>query len=165
MNPPQAIAIAQDAPELHLSKDELRLIQILRERNPAEHIPSYSTKKLGEQLADRITQLVGSWRFIIVQSILLVLWIICNILGWLGHWDPYPFILLNLCLSFQAAYTAPVILMSQNREAQIDRQKLQYYYEVNLKEELEIEMLHEKLDRLIASLEETQERDLTAARD
>ena len=66
-----------------------------------------------------------------------------------GHaWDPYPFILLNLALSFQAAYTAPVILMSQNREAQIDRQRLQNDYQINLKAELEIELLHQKIDEL-----------------
>lgn len=134
--------------DLHVTDAELRLIQRLRERNPAEHIPTHETKLIGERAADAITHALGSWRFILIQSALLVSWIMLNVAGWVNEWDPYPFILLNLVLSFQAAYTAPVILMSQNREAQIDRQKLSYYYEVNLKSELEIELLHEKIDRL-----------------
>jgi uncharacterized membrane protein len=59
---------------------------------------------------------MGSWRFIIIQSLLLAGWIGLNVMGWLAHWDPYPFILLNLVLSFEAAYAAPIIMMSQNRQ-------------------------------------------------
>jgi uncharacterized membrane protein len=71
-----------------------------------------------------------------------------NVTAFIQRWDPYPFILLNLALSFQAAYTAPIIMMSQNRQAAIDRDAAQHDYEVNLKAELEIELLHQKLDLL-----------------
>lgn len=102
----------------------------------------------GEYLADQIAALVGSWRFIIVQSAVLVLWIVLNIVAWVQHWDPYPFILLNLVLSFQAAFTAPILMMAQNRQSDIDRQKAQLDYDVNLRAELDIEALHEKIDLL-----------------
>ena len=90
----------------------------------------------GERVADAVAALVGSWPFIIVQSCLLMLWIVANgllIRDWLGGkpFDPYPFILLNLMLSFQAAYTGPVVLMSQNRQAARDRDEAEHDYEVN----------------------------------
>ena len=71
-----------------------------------------------------------------------------NVLGWVKSWDPYPFILLNLLLSFQAAYTAPIIMMSQNRQSMLDRAKAEKDYDVNLKAELEIELLHQKMDMM-----------------
>ena len=90
----------------------------------------------GEQVADAVAARVGSWPFIIIQSLLLMLWILGNgllIRDWLGGkpFDPYPFILLNLMLSFQAAYTGPVVLMSQNRQAARDRDEAEHDYEVN----------------------------------
>lgn len=109
------------------------------------HLPS---RGLGERASDFIADLVGSWRFIIVQSVLLGLWIVLNSIAWLQHWDPYPFILLNLALSFQAAFTAPIIMMAQNRQSAIDRHKAQLDYDVNLKAELDITALHEKIDLL-----------------
>jgi uncharacterized membrane protein len=115
----------------------------LRHRQP---YPEPET--LGDWLADRIAAIVGSWTFIMVQACLLVLWIVLNVIAWIGHWDPYPFILLNLVLSFQAAFTAPVLMMAQNREADIDRQRAQLDYDVNLKAELDIEALHHKVDLL-----------------
>src|SRR5579864_8925668 len=69
------------------------------------------------KIADRFASVVGSWRFIIIQSIILAVWLAMNVVGYVYHWDPYPFILLNLVLSFQAAYAAPIIMMSQNRQA------------------------------------------------
>ena len=101
-----------------------------------------------QRFADAVTHTVGSWRFIIIQSGILLLWITANVIGWISHWDPYPFILLNLALSFQAAYTAPFILMSQNREQEIDRQAAAEDYRINIKAELEIELLHQKIDAL-----------------
>jgi uncharacterized membrane protein len=80
--------------------------------------------------------------------VLLLFWIAANIWAWLGAWDPYPFILLNLVLSFQAAYTAPIIMMSQNRQADLDRHNAENDYKINVKAELEIELLHQKLDLL-----------------
>ena len=106
---------------------------------------SYTT---GERLADRVAATVGSWRFIIIQSILLALWITLNLIAWVQHWDPYPFILLNLALSFQAAYSAPIIMMSQNRQSDLDRADMRQDCEVNLKAEIEIELLHDKLNLL-----------------
>ena len=110
--------------------------------------PDQLPRTTGEYLADRIAAIMGSWRFIIVQSALLALWIALNIMAWVQHWDPYPFILLNLVLSFQAAFTAPVLMMAQNRQSAIDRQKAQLDYDVNLRAELDIESLHEKIDLL-----------------
>ena len=107
------------------------------------HNPSF-----GDRVSDSVAAMVGSWPFIIVQSILLVLWMALNLTAWVEHWDPYPFILLNLALSFQAAYAAPFIMMSQNRQAEIDRTDARHDYDVNIKAELEIELLHQKLDML-----------------
>jgi len=102
----------------------------------------------GEKIADIVTATVGSWKFILIQSSLLALWIVLNVIGWIKHWDEYPFILLNLALSFQAAYATPFILMSQNRQSEIDRLKAQQDLDINTKAEMEIEALHEKLDSL-----------------
>jgi uncharacterized membrane protein len=71
-----------------------------------------------------------------------------NLLAWIQHWDPYPFILLNLALSFQAAYAAPFIMMSQNRQQDIDRLAAKNDYQINIKAELEIELLHQKIDQI-----------------
>ena len=86
--------------------------------------------------------------FIIIQSAMLLVWITLNLVAVIRHWDPYPFILLNLALSFQAAYAAPFIMMSQNRQSDIDRKKVENDYQVNVKAELEIELLHQKIDAL-----------------
>ena len=99
-----------------------------------------------ERAADGVAALVGSWRFILAQSFVLALWIAANIGA--ARWDPYPFILLNLVLSFQAAYAAPIIMMSQNRQAQIDRRRAIEDFDINRKAELEIEALHQKIDLL-----------------
>jgi len=108
-------------------------------------------------MADRFAQVVGSWTFIIVQSIILTIWVILNLVAYMQHWDPYPFILLNLVLSFQAAYASPIIMMSQNRQGERDRVQAQHDYEVNLaaKEEIETLMTNlatleaQKIDRII----------------
>ncbi len=96
---------------------------------------------LEQRAADAFANLIGSWRFIIVQSVILFIWIILNVMAWINHWDPYPFILLNLALSFQAAYSGPIIMMSQNRQAEKDRLTAQLDYEVNVKAEDEIQAL------------------------
>src|SRR6202000_1085605 len=101
-----------------------------------------------ELIADKVAATMGSWRFIIIQSVILLVWIILNATAWVYHWDPYPFILLNLALSFQAAYAAPFIMMSQNRQADIDRKAAENDRQVNIKAELEIELLHQKIDEL-----------------
>lgn len=103
---------------------------------------------LGNRVADLVAAVVGSWRFILIQSGLLLAWLAGNALSGRDAWDPYPFILLNLLLSFQAAYTAPIIMMSQNRQAEIDRERAENDYKINIKAELEIELLHQKIDLL-----------------
>ena len=105
-------------------------------------------RSLGARIADRVAATVGSWPFIIVQSALLICWIALNLTAFARHWDPYPFILLNLALSFQAAYAAPFIMMSQNRQAAIDRAAAEQAYDVDVEAELEIELLHTKIDRM-----------------
>jgi uncharacterized membrane protein len=103
---------------------------------------------LGESVADKVAACMGSWRFIIIQSAILLIWVALNVTAFMRHWDPYPFILLNLALSFQAAYAAPFIMMSQNRQQNIDRKEAANDYSVNIKAELEIELLHQKIDQL-----------------
>lgn len=132
-----------------LGDEEIKLLKTLsrrrRERRAKAIRPALS---FGERVSDRVAAVVGSWRFVIIQSVVMVVWLALNIVAWTKHWDPYPFILLNLVLSFQAAYTAPIILMSQNRQSAIDRDAAEHDYDVNLKAELEIELLHQKLDLL-----------------
>lgn len=104
-------------------------------------------RTLGERCADTVASALGSWRFVLLQSAVLLVWLVWN--ASVAHpIDPFPFILLNLLLSFQAAYTAPMILMSQNRQADIDRTRAIADFEVNRKAELEIESLHQKIDLL-----------------
>ena len=100
----------------------------------------------GQKISDVVAKTVGSWKFIIIQSVCILVWISYNSLNSPNTWDPYPFILLNLMLSFQAAYTAPAIMMSQNRLSEIDRQQASNDFEINVKAELEIELLHQKID-------------------
>ena len=103
---------------------------------------------VGQKISDSVARTVGSWKFIIIQSICILAWITYNSVNNTNVWDPYPFILLNLMLSFQAAYTAPAIMMSQNRLSEIDRQHANNDFEVNVKAELEIELLHQKIDMM-----------------
>ncbi|GGC76405.1 DUF1003 domain-containing protein [Chelatococcus reniformis] len=117
----------------------------LREMDEAPEIPRVTW---GQRIADAVASVMGSWSFIIIQSAILFLWITANLIGAIKGWDPYPFILLNLALSFQAAYAAPVIMMSQNRQQDIDRKAAENDYRINVKAELEIELLHEKIDQL-----------------
>lgn len=91
----------------------------------------------GEILADWATATVGSWTFLIVQTVLLILWMAINLVAWSSHWDPYPFVLLNLALSFQAAFATPVILMSQNRQSRLSEQRNELDLQINLLAEQE----------------------------
>ena len=107
----------------------------------------------GERLADKIAEFGGSWTFIISFGFFIMVWISANV--WLllnKGFDPYPFILLNLILSCLAALQAPVIMMSQNRQEQKDRERAKSDYEINLRAELEIRLLHENLDYVIQHL-------------
>lgn len=116
----------------------------------------------GNRLADSVASGMGSWRFIIIQPILVVVWMALNIVGVINHWDPYPFILLNLLFSTQAAYAAPIIMMSQNRQNDRDRTQALADYQTNIEAKQEIEALAkqlnklevDKLDKLIAMIED-----------
>lgn len=160
----QPVMSAQSSPATKL--DRLLLARLRSHRQAHRHAeglphhpPTRPSPTLGQRVADRVTATVGSWTFITLQSVLIVAWIGWNLRSGPQTWDPYPFILLNLILSFQAAYAAPAIMMSQNRQAAIDRLDANSDYEVNVKAELEIELLHEKIDRL----REQEIRDLSAA--
>lgn len=114
----------------------------------------------GERMADSFALVIGSWKFMIVQSLILAAWIVANVMAWAHHWDPYPFILLNLALSFQAAYAAPIIMMSQNRQAAKDRLMAEQDYLVNTKAEEEVKaiMLHlEEQDKVMIDILRTME--------
>jgi uncharacterized membrane protein len=123
--------------------DELRALRRADRTTHAAYRPT-----LGQRIADAVAAMMGSWTFIIIQSTVLFFWIVLNITAYVQQWDPYPFILLNLALSFQAAYAAPFIMMSQNRQQDIDRKAAEHDYQVNVKAELEIELLHQKIDEL-----------------
>ena len=105
-------------------------------------------RTFGQKSADSLTKYAGSWGFIIIFFAFLFLWMSANIYIWIQKWDPYPFILLNLVLSCLAAIQAPIILMSQNRQAQKDRLKSDYDYRVNRKSEREIEEIQRQLGRI-----------------
>ena len=106
---------------------------------------------LGEKMADGLATFGGSWRFLIIFGVLLLAWIALNsVVLLMRPFDPYPFILLNLVLSCLAAIQAPVIMMSQNRQESKDRLRSQHDYRVNLKAELEIRQLHDKIDHLLS---------------
>jgi uncharacterized membrane protein len=139
----------------NLSEQERHVAHHIIERTPISEnvVQGYSEKlTLGQKMADRVASFGGSWAFIIIFMIVLVAWIILNsfILIKLGSgsFDPYPYIFLNLILSMLAAIQAPIIMMSQNRQAYKDRLSAEHDYEVNLKSELEIISIHEKLDSL-----------------
>src|SRR5580704_12445483 len=131
-----------------LHEQEVKLLDMLREARRKRLAKPRPDLTLGERIADSVAATMGSWKFIIIQSVILLIWIILNVTAYVEQWDPYPFILLNLALSFQAAYAAPFIMMSQNRQAAIDRAAASHDYDINRKAELEIELLHQKLDLL-----------------
>jgi len=117
------------------SIDELtqRNVAIIAEMERAEA----NVRSRGERVADRIATWVGSWTFIISQTFILVLWIILNWIAWTNHWDPYPFILLNLALSFQSAYAAPILMISQNRQAKLNERRNHLDLQINMLAEQE----------------------------
>ena len=107
----------------------------------------------GQRIADRTSQVLGSWPFIIGQTVVVTVWVAVNVVAWSRRWDPYPFILLNLLFSTQAAYAAPVLMMSQNRQAERDRFQAKSDFDTDKKAELEIQDIQSDLARVIALLE------------
>ncbi len=140
-----------------LTESDRLILRKFLSRRPAAHHPHAAAPRLGERVADRIARFGGSWGFLGLFGLVLAAWMTYNATE-SRPFDPFPFILLNLVLSCIAAVQAPVILMTQNRAAQKDREQATADYEVNLKAELEILALHHKLD----SLREESWRELVA---
>ena len=132
-----------------VEKWERQRIRHVHRHKPVININRVDAEKLttGQRIADRLATVMGSWAFIIIQSIILAIWISLNVVAYINHWDPYPFILLNLALSFQAAYAAPIIMMSQNRQAAKDRLMAEQDYEINLKAEEELKSIMTHLEQ------------------
>jgi uncharacterized membrane protein len=141
-----------------LSEMETKVVDALKNDKLLSDNPEDDdvTSTFGQRIADKVATFGGSWTFIIIFVSFLLGWIALNVFIFLNKgFDPYPFILLNLLLSCIAALQAPVIMMSQNRQSEKDREKAQNDYMINLKSELEIRMLHEKLDHLILHQEQS----------
>lgn len=165
MNNPEINQLLADE-NAHLEK----LHKIVRDTLEAEELiiqnllnPPLETLTQGQKLSDKVAQFGGSWRFIILFGIILTIWVIFNVLA-IGvyKFDPYPFILMNLILSCIAALQAPIIMMSQNRQEEKDRQRSENDYLINLKAEMQIRSMNQKIDVLleeqIKTLFETQEK-------
>lgn len=120
----------------------------IRQKTKNWHDTHLDDRTWGERLADRVAAGMGSWNFIIIQTFFVVLWMVGNIIGIVYHWDPFPFIFLNLIFSTQAAYAAPIIMMSQNRASDRDRIQAQADYQTNLEAKQEIEELQTRLARI-----------------
>ncbi len=126
------------------------------------HEKHRSSLTYGDRIADAVANGMGSWKFIIWQTIVVLVWMVLNLIAFIRHWDPYPFILLNLIFSTQAAYAAPIIMMSQNRQNARDRQQALEDFHTNTEAKKEIEALQiylskleaDKLDKILAMLEE-----------
>lgn len=141
-----------------LSEMETKVVDALKNDKLLSDNPDDddTASTFGQRIADKVATFGGSWTFIIIFVSFLLGWIAINVFVFLNKgFDPYPFILLNLLLSCIAALQAPVIMMSQNRQGEKDREKAQSDYMINLKSELEIRMLHEKLDHLILHQEQS----------
>ena len=124
-------------PYQHRHPPVCNINELLQEEHPS----------LSQKAADWVATTIGSWRFLIIQSVLLTGWFILNAVAWFVHWDPYPFIFMNLILSLQSAYTASIVMISENRQTERDRLEAHHNFELNLKEEEELRAI---LDHLAA---------------
>jgi uncharacterized membrane protein len=126
------------------------VIDNTNERSRSANSHEEHTEKLGYggRLADAVAKRMGSWSFIIVQTFIVLVWMLINLIGCFHHWDVYPFILLNLLFSIQAAYAAPVIMMAQNRQSERDRAQAAADFDTNLEAKEEIENLQMKLNKI-----------------
>ena len=131
------------------------------DKNKNWHEAHRKQRRLGQRIADGVAGGMGSWFFIVSQTLFVIAWMALNLIGWKNHWDPYPFILLNLLFSTQAAYAAPIIMMSQNRQNERDRFQAAEDFRTNLEAKKEIEELqiaiarieNEKLGEILKRLE------------
>jgi uncharacterized membrane protein len=135
--------------------------------NISKSVAKNHKSTISEKLSDGVASAVGSWKFILTQSFIIFLWILFNVNipsggykfgNYIMHaWDPYPFIFLNLTLSFQAAYTAPIIMMSQNRQSQIDRENAEDDYRINRESKMEVELIKIEMRKIHTKLLKHQE--------
>lgn len=134
-----------------IAAEEDEILHILLQERISKNAVSEQESKLtfGQNAADGLARFAGSWTFIIIFFLILVVWIAVNLFFLLKPYDPYPFILLNLILSCLAAIQAPIIMMSQNRQEEKDRMRAKNDYKVNLKAEIMVEDIHQKLDAII----------------
>jgi uncharacterized membrane protein len=132
----------------HIEKQVLEKIR--RRERVSKNVAVIHEEQLtfAQRVSDKLADVAGSWGFIFGFGIVLGIWVLLNTTALIHHWDKYPYILLNLFLSMLAAIQAPVILMSQNREEDRDRLRAEHDYEINLKAEIEVQELHQKLDEL-----------------
>jgi len=122
---------------------------VLEEKNDKTwHDKHIISSTWGQKIADKTATLMGSWKFIIGQTIFVLIWMSLNVVGFINHWDAYPFILLNLIFSTQAAYAAPIIMMAQNRQNDRDRYQAKEDYNTNVTAKKEIEELQQALARI-----------------
>jgi len=135
-------------------KDVIDRWERMRLRHSHRHAPVRNVNEaaaqsmtFGERASDAFAATMGSWKFIIIQSVILTIWVMLNVGAYIEHWDPYPFILLNLALSLEAAYAAPIIMMSQNRQAVKDRFAAEEDYQVNTKAEEELKAVMQHLEQ------------------
>jgi uncharacterized membrane protein len=145
---PGEAGMADGIQSLHLTLGEETILARLREIDPARTANTNPSLAAAQRVADRIAAAIGSWRFILFQTLFFGAWIVVNVVADFSSWDPYPFVLLDLVLSFQAAYTAPIIMMSQNRQAALDRYRAESDYEINLHAALELKLLQQKLNAI-----------------
>jgi len=157
-------------PKHRLSEDEAALLRQLREARRRRRVDS-SPKAVvpltpGQRVADSVAATMGSWRFILIQTALLIVWVGLNVTAYVQRWDPYPFILLNLFLSMLAAIQAPVIMMSQNRQDTKDRLRSELDFDVNRRAESEIQALSRKLNLVIDKIGDVEDlvRDSSGAK-
>ena len=148
-----------------LSDEEKKVIESIANEEPIAENPNVIYEEelsLGQKIADQVSNFVGSWPFIIIFILIMISWVIYNsflLASSLKAFDPYPYILLNLGLSTLAALQAPFIMMSQNRQAEKDKIKVDANYEVSLKTDLEIMRLHQKIDELVDQIKRNENRD------
>jgi uncharacterized membrane protein len=139
-------------------RDRRLIARVARRMQSARNLNTEFEERLtfGKRLADKVAAIGGSWRFIIGFALFLTVWAVVNTAVLVDHaFDPYPYIFLNLLLSMLAALQAPIIMMSQNRQAEKDRLAAALDYEVNVKAETAIAELHEKVDRLLARTDQS----------
>lgn len=142
----------------HIEKQVLEKIR--RRERVSKNIAVLHEEQLtfGQRVSDKLADVAGSWAFIFIFGLTIGIWVLFNTVALIHHWDKYPYILLNLFLSMLAAIQAPVIMMSQNRQEDRDRLRAEHDYEINVKAEIEIQQIHQKLDEL----RESQWNDLLA---